>query len=137
MWADQEEGSPPADEEEESPQADEEEGSPQADEEEGSQAIGSPAASIEVDLRADSRSPSSASPGCCPALRACGKSIELRADGSGPKLAASPDLAARAATDRAGPRSPDDDRILQGRPFFVKLECSVKHACWYQHITHC
>ena len=75
MWADQEEGSPPADEEEESPQADEEEGSPQADEEEGSQAIGSPAASIEVDLRANSRSPSSASPGCCPALRALARAL--------------------------------------------------------------
>ncbi len=122
MWADQEEGSPPADEEEESPQADEEEGSPQADEEEGApQAMDSPAASIEVDLRADSSSPAPAFISCCPASKACGSSPALRADGSSPKPAASPGLTARAFADRAGPRSPDGDRVLQGRPLSVKL----------------
>ena len=123
MWADEEEGSPQADEEEGPPQAGEEEGSPHATD--------SPAASIEVDIRPDSSSPAPASTSCCPALRACAGSPGLRADGSSAKPAASPGLTTGAAADRAVPRSPDDDRVLQGRPFFVKLENSVKHACWY------
>ncbi|DBA86659.1 TPA: hypothetical protein ACH3X1_005123 [Trebouxia sp. C0004] len=98
MWAGEEEGSPQADEEEGLSHADEEEGSPEA--------MDSPAASIEVVLRADSSSPAPASTSCCPASRACGSS---------PKPAASPDRTGGAAADRAVPRSPDNNRVLQGR----------------------
>ena len=144
MWLHEEAGSPQADEEERSPQADEEEGlprtdeakgSPQADEEEGSpQTMDSPAASIEVDLRADSSSPAPASPSCCPALRACGSSPALSADGSSPKPAASPGLTARAAADRAVPRSPDDDGVLQGRPLSVELKRLVNRLAYHNSL---